>query len=146
MVSEITSFYCQPDMRSSSVRCQEALHAFFHEGFWKSDHDFLIVFHTNFLFGMQVFEIPGFIASRIWRHRPSSANRTLHANYHDGFWKSDHYFLIAFHCNFLCGMHGFQDEVVIFEAACDVIMISLPGGVARNFLIADSERATLILF
>jgi len=43
-------------------------------------------------------------------------------------------------------MHGFQDEVVIFEAACDVIMISLPGGVARNFLIADSERATLILF
>jgi len=34
--------------------------------------------------------------------------------------------------------------VVIFQAGCDVIVISLPGGVARNFLIADSERAIIV--
>jgi len=31
-----------------------------------------------------------------------------------------------------------------FQAGCDVIVISPPGGAARNFLIADSERATFL--
>jgi len=35
--------------------------------------------------------------------------------------------------------------VVLFQAGCDVIVISPPGGAARNFLIADSERAIQIL-
>jgi len=26
----------------------EALQAIFHDGFWKSEYDFLIAFHTNF--------------------------------------------------------------------------------------------------
>jgi len=43
-------------------------------------------------------------------------------------------------------MHGFRDKVVLFQAGCDVIVISPPGGAARNFLIADSERATPILY
>jgi len=31
------------------------LQAIFHDGFWKSDHDLLIVFHINFLSGMHGF-------------------------------------------------------------------------------------------
>jgi len=69
----------------------------------------------------------------------------LHAHFQNGFWKSNHDFLIAFHSNFLSGMHGFRDLVVLFQAGCDVIVIYLPGGAARNFLIADSDRPTPIL-
>jgi len=36
--------------------------------------------------------------------------------------------------------------VVLIQAGCEVIMISPPGGAARNFLIADSERATPIFY
>jgi len=66
----------------------------------------------------------------------------LHAHFQVGFWKSDHNFLIAFHSNFLSGMHGFRDNVVLFLAGCDVIVISPPGGAAGSLLIADSERTT----
>jgi len=55
MVSEITMFYCQPDMTSSSVLRQGALHAIFHDGFWKSDHDLPIAFHSKLLSGMHGF-------------------------------------------------------------------------------------------
>jgi len=55
MVSEITMFYCKPDMTSSWLRRQGALNAILHDGFWKSDHDLLIVFHSNFLSGMHGF-------------------------------------------------------------------------------------------
>jgi len=41
-------------------------------------------------------------------------------------------------------MHGFRDFVVLFYAGCDVIVIFSPGGAARNFLIADFERAAQI--
>jgi len=54
-------FYCQPDMTSSSVIRQGTLHALFHDGFWKSDHDFLIVIHSNFLSAMH-----GFALARVW--------------------------------------------------------------------------------
>jgi len=43
-------------------------------------------------------------------------------------------------------MHGFWDNVVLFQAECDVLVISPPGRAARNFWIADSERATQILY
>jgi len=36
--------------------------------------------------------------------------------------------------------------VVLFKAGCDDIVISPPGDAARNFLIADSERVTSILY
>jgi len=36
-------------MMSSLFRRQWALHAFFHDGFWKSDYDFLIVILSNFV-------------------------------------------------------------------------------------------------
>jgi len=40
----------------------------------------------------------------------------LHAILHDGFWKSAYNFLIAFHNNFLSGMHGFRDNEVLLQA------------------------------
>jgi len=52
MVSEITRFYCKPDMTSSWFLRQGALHAILYHGFWKRDYDFLIVFHSNVLSGM----------------------------------------------------------------------------------------------
>jgi len=42
-------------------------------------------------------------------------------------------------------MHGFQNNVVLFQAGCYAIVISPPGGAARKFLIADSKRVTSIL-
>jgi len=55
MVSEITSFYCNADIASSWFRRQGALQAIFHDGFWKSDHDFLIAFRSYFSTGMHCF-------------------------------------------------------------------------------------------
>jgi len=55
MLSEITRFYCKPDMTSLWFLRQGALQTTFHDGFWKSDHEFLIVFHSNFLTGMHGF-------------------------------------------------------------------------------------------
>jgi len=75
-----------------------------------------------------------------WFNRKGALSALLH----DGFWKSDHDFLIVFHINFLSDLHGFRDKVVLFQAGCDVIVISPPGGAACKFLNADSERATPI--
>jgi len=69
----------------------------------------------------------------------------LHAHFQDGFWKSEHDFLIGFYSNFLSWMHGFRDLVVLFQAGCGVIATSPLGGAARYFLIANSEKATRIL-
>jgi len=49
---------------------------------------------------------------------------SLHTISHNGFWKSDHDFLIPFHSNFLSVMHGFQDNEVLLQAGYDVIVIS----------------------
>jgi len=70
----------------------------------------------------------------------------LHLHVHDGFWRSDHDFLIASRSNVLFGMHSFRDNEVLLEAGYDVIVIYPPGGAARNFLIADSERVNLIFY
>jgi len=42
-------------MTSSWFLRQGALQAIFHDGFWKNDHDFLIVFRSNFSAGMHGF-------------------------------------------------------------------------------------------
>jgi len=55
MVSEITRSYCKPDMTSSWFLRQAALQAIFHDGFWKSDHDFRTVIHSNFLSAIHSF-------------------------------------------------------------------------------------------
>jgi len=51
MVSEITRLYCQ-----SSVFRQGVQHAPFYDELKKSDHDFLIAFHGNFISGMLGFQ------------------------------------------------------------------------------------------
>jgi len=43
-------------------------------------------------------------------------------------------------------MPGFRDNEVLLQAGYDVIVISPPGGVARNFLIANFESPTPILY
>jgi len=175
----------QADRTSSWFPCLGALHAILHDGFWKSDHDFMIAFHSNFLSAMHGFrdnvvlfqagydvivislpvgasryftwrilkEQPDFLIaffsnvylgcmpSRITRFccKPDMTSSwflrqgAFHANLHDGFWKSDHDFLIAFHSNFLSVIYGFRDNVVLFQAGCDVIVISPPRDAARNF-------------
>jgi len=125
---------------------QGALHAILNDGFWKSDHDFLIAFHSNFLYRMHIglrdneillptgYDVIGILP-------PGGASRYFAW----WFWKSDHDFLIAFHSNYLSMMHGFRDKVLL-QARYDVIVISPPGDAGRNFLIADSERATPISY
>jgi len=48
MVSAIPRFYCQLDKKSSWFLRQGVLNAIFHNGFWKNDHDFLLVVNGNF--------------------------------------------------------------------------------------------------
>jgi len=43
-------------------------------------------------------------------------------------------------------MHGFRDNEALLQAEYDVMVIYPPGSAARNFLIADSERATQTLY
>jgi len=58
---------------------------------------------------------------------------SLQAIFHDGFWKSDRDFLIAFLSNVLCGMHDFRDNEVLLPTGYDVIVISMLGGVSHRF-------------
>jgi len=57
----------------------------------------------------------------------------LHAILYDGFRKRDHNFLIAFHSNFLSGMHGFRDNEVLLQAGYDNIVNSPPGAASGDF-------------
>jgi len=106
MVSEITRFYCKPDMTSSWFLRQGALHAIFHDAFWKSDHDFLIALYSNFLVAMHVFRnnevllLPDMTSS--WFLRLG----VLQAIFHDGFWKSEHDFLLVGNGNFCPNSNG----------------------------------------
>jgi len=146
MVSEITRFHCKPDMTSSWFLHQGSLHAILLDGFWKSEHDFLIAFHSNFLSVMLGFRDNEVLLPTGYDFIISLPPGALHVHFHDEFWKSDDDFLIVFHSNFLSGKHGFRDNLVLLQAGYDVIVISQPGDAARNFLIADSERATQILY
>jgi len=54
--------------------------------------------------------------------------------FYDGFWKSDHDFLIAFHTKFVSRMHGFRDNELSLQAGYDVIVIStLKGASGKLF-------------
>jgi len=48
-------------MTSSEFLRQGALQTIFHDGFWKSKHDFLLVIHSNFLSGMYSFQYNEFL-------------------------------------------------------------------------------------
>jgi len=55
IISEIMSYYCKPAMTLSWFVPWGGLLANFNDGFWKSDLDFLMTFHCNFLSGMHGF-------------------------------------------------------------------------------------------
>jgi len=110
-----------------------ALHAIFHDGFWKSDHNFLIAFHSKYISGMH-----GFRDNKVYCKPDMTSSwfcsqGVFQAIFHDGFCKSDHDFLIAFHSNFLSAMHGFRDNEVLFHTGYDVIVISPLVGVSGDF-------------
>jgi len=110
---------------SSLFRRLGALDAIFHDGFWKSDHHFLLAFHSNFLSVCMVSEIKRFYCKPDMTSSWFICQGLLHAILLDGFWKSKHDFLIAFHSNFLSAMLGYRDNEVLLPT--DVI-ISLPPG------------------
>jgi len=101
-------------MTSSSVLRQRTLHTLFHDGFWKSDHDFQLMIHSNFLADVIVISSLGGDAGRCRR-----------------------FFMIAFHSNFLYAMHGFRDNEVLLPTGNDVIVISPPGGVSHRFCLRN---------
>jgi len=53
---------------------------------------------------------------------------------HDGFWKSEHDFLILIHSNFVFVMYDFRDNEVLLQAGYDVIVVSPLGGASGEFL------------
>jgi len=111
MVPELTRFYGKPHITSSSFsargRCTRL-----HNGFWKSDDDFLVVNLSNFLAAMHDFRDKEVLLPTgcdvIVSPPPGGVARTISWQY----WKSDHDFLIAFHSNVLATMHGFWDNEI----------------------------------
>jgi len=51
----------------------------------------------------------------------------------NGFWKSEHDFLIVIQSNFLFVMYGFRDNEVLLQARYDVIVIPSLGGASGEF-------------
>jgi len=107
--------------------------ATFHGGFWKSDQDLLIVFHSNFLSGMHVSDTTRFYCKPDMTLSWFLRQGALHVISFDGFWKRDHDFLIALHSNFLSGSHGFRDNEVLLPTGNDVIVLSPLGGISYRF-------------
>jgi len=100
------------------------------------------VIHSNFLSGMH-----GFRDNEVLLQAGYDVIMiswwALQAIFHDGFLKSDHDFLIAFHSIFFICDACVRDNKVLFQTVYNVIVISPPGGRFRRFFIADSERATM---
>jgi len=121
--------FCKPEMTSSWFLRQGAHNAFFHDRFWKSDHDLL----SNFSSGMHGFRDNEVLLPTGYDVIMISPPGGASSNFHDEFWKSDHDFLIAFHSNFLSGMHGFRYNEVLLPTGYDVIVISPLSGVSHRF-------------
>jgi len=135
MVSEITWFYCKPEKTSSwfVISTPGGASGNFHDGFWKCDYDFLIAFYSNFLSGMHGFRYNKVLLPAGYDVIVISQPGGASATFYDGFWMSDHYFLIVINSNFLSAMHGVRDNVILLQAGEDVIVISTPGGASRDF-------------
>jgi len=141
-------FYCKPDMTSSWFLRQGSLHAILHNGFWQSDHDFQIAFHSNFLSGMHGFQENEVLLQAGYDVIVISPQGAIYAILHDGIWKSDHDFLIAFHNNFSSGMHIFRDNKVSLPTGYDVIVIFPLGSSSGDFYdwFWNSDHDFLIAF
>jgi len=116
-----------------SVLRQRALHALVYDGFWKNNHDFMIVFHFNCFSGMHGFrDIDGLSHAGydvIVIYPPSWASR----DFQDGFWKKSQDFMKVIDSTFLAAMYGFRDNEVLLPNGYDGIVISPPGGASRDY-------------
>jgi len=66
----------------------------------------------------------------------------FHAIFHDRFCKSDHYFLIAFHSNFLSAINGLRDSEVLFFPDMTSSSV-LHQGRFRRLFMTNSEKVTM---
>jgi len=102
---------------------QGVLQAIFHDGFWKSKHDFLIVFHSNFVSGILSFRNNEALLPTGYDVMVSSPLGVASGVFYDGFWKSEHDFLVVIHRNILSVMHGFRDNVVLLQAGYGFLIV-----------------------
>jgi len=72
------------------------LQTIIHDGFWKNEHDFLLVIHCNFLFVMHGSRHDEVLQAG-YDDIVMFPLEALPANFHDAFWKSDHDFLMTFY-------------------------------------------------
>jgi len=112
---------------------QGVLPANFYDEFWKSDHDFLIVIQSNFLFMIHGFRGNEVLLQARYDVIVTSSLGAAPANFQVLFWWSDHDFLIVFYTNFLSKMHGSRDNGVLMQPGYDVTAISPPGGAYGEF-------------
>jgi len=132
-VSDITRFYCKPDCDFSVGGRFTLCHTTDSERATMTSWQRSIV---TFYLGCMVSEITRFYGKPDMTSSWFLHQGALHDILHNGFWKSDHDFLTAFHSNFLSGMHGFRDNEVLLPTGYDVYVSPRPGGAARTF----SER------
>jgi len=123
----------EPDMTSPWILRQESPPAKFHDGFWKSDHDFPIVFHSNFSSVKHGFRDNEVLLQAGYDVIVISLLGGLQASFHDELWKSDNDIPMTFYTNFLSRMHSFRDNEVSLQAGYDVIVISTLGGASGKF-------------
>jgi len=144
MVSEITRFYCKPDMTSSWFLRLGALQMIIQDRFWKSEHDFLIVIQINvFICDAWFPRYWDFIASKIWCHRDFFARGRYQRFFMTNsdratmtsWWRSIK--------NILSRMHGFRDNEVSLQAWYDVNVIYPPRGRFRRIFMTECDRATM---
>jgi len=106
---------------------------FFHDGLWKSERDFLIVFLDKFLSEMHGFRDDEVLLKAGYDVSVISPLVGVSGNFSWRILKDDHDFLVAFYTNFLSRMHGFRDNEVLLPTRYDVIVISPQGGASGNF-------------
>jgi len=98
---EITRCYCKPDRTSSWFHRQGALHSILHDGFWKSEHDSMIMFHGNFLSGMHSFRDNEVLLLTGYDIIVSLPSRGTAHTFSRRFLKKRPWFLIVFYSNVL---------------------------------------------
>jgi len=110
MVSEITRFYCKPDMTSSWFLHLGAPQMIIQDAFWNSEHDFLIAIESNFLCVIHGFRDNEVLLQARYDVIMMSSLGGASGEFSWRILEED--FLIAFHTNFLSRMHDFRDNEV----------------------------------
>jgi len=95
-------------MTSSSVLRLGALHANFQGGFWNSDHDYLIAFHSKYLSRIHGFRDWVVFSSRLWRHRDFSVRGHCTQFFDCRFCKGDPDFILVLHRNYTSIVYRFH--------------------------------------